>query len=305
MKISHTKAGKLDGSEREGLLIAHFGSSAEIEDETGKIIHCHIRKNLEPVITGDRVLWQIEQKDEGVIVGCVPRKSLLAHPGKHGRSKPVAANIDALIIVAAPATLSEHLLDRYLIAAENLKIPPLILLNKMDLLPQFPNIEKRLAVYEDIGYHILYSSAHTKHGLAALSKFLQDKTCVLVGASGVGKSSLIDSFIPNHAIAIGETSAKGLGKHTTTSTRLYHLDHGGNIIDSPGVREFGLWNATAEEITNGFAEFKKYLGHCKFRDCHHLKEPGCALKQAVIDGGINAVRFESYLKMMSEHSTKK
>src|SRR5688572_24069441 len=120
MKISHTKSSKLDGSEREGLLIAHFGANAEVEDEHGKIIYCHIRKNLEPVITGDRILWQPDQNDTGVIVSCLPRKSLLAHPGKHGKSKPVAANIDAIIIVTAPATLSEHLMDRYLIAAENL-----------------------------------------------------------------------------------------------------------------------------------------------------------------------------------------
>jgi ribosome biogenesis GTPase len=295
MKISHSKAGKVDGSEQEGLLISHFGANADIEDETGQIIHCHIRKNLEPVTTGDRILWQAEQKNNGVIVGRMPRKSLLAHPGKHGKSKPVAANIDAIIIVSAPPTFSEHLLDRYLIAAENLNISPLILLNKIDLLDKHLDIENRLSVYEKIGYKIIYSSVHTKHGLSALIEFLQDKTCVLVGASGVGKSSLIAHFIPQQTLVVGETSAKGLGKHTTTSTRLYHLPHGGNIIDSPGVREFGLWNATRAEILNGFVEFKPFLGHCKFRDCNHLKEPGCALKHEMSQS-----RMDSYQKMISE-----
>lgn len=302
MKVPHTKsikvAVKLDGTQQKGLLIAHFGSMAEVEDELGQVRQCHIRKNLEPVITGDHILFLPEQKNTGVIVGCLPRKSLLAHPGKQGKLKPVAANIDAMIIVGAPATFSEHLLDRYLIAAENLKIPPLILLNKMDLLQDYPDIKNRLSVYEKIAYPVIYSSVLTKHGLSELNLFLQNKTCVLVGASGVGKSSIIGSFISHPLLLIGETSAKGLGKHTTTSTRLYHLPHGGNIIDSPGVREFGLWNASEEEILNGFIEFKKYVGHCKFRDCKHLKEPGCALKKAAENREVSALRLESFQQLI-------
>jgi ribosome biogenesis GTPase len=300
MKISHTKPGKLDGTEREGLLIACAGAHAEIEDEFGKVVYCHIRKNLETVITGDHILWQPEHDDSGVIVGNLPRKSLLAHPGKHGKSKPVAANIDAIIIVGAAATFSEYLLDRYLIAAENLQIPPLILLNKVDLLDDMhlAEMQARLSIYENAGYQVIYSSVHTKHGLTDLEHFLRDKTCVLVGTSGVGKSSLIRNFIPEQHILVGETSAKGIGRHTTTGTRLYHLPLGGNLIDSPGVREFGLWNATHQEILNGFVEFQKYLGHCKFRDCKHYKEPACALKKAVADKEVSLIRFESYQKMV-------
>lgn len=302
MKISHTKSGKLDGTEREGLLVAHFGATAEIEDEFGKIIYCHIRKNLEPVITGDRILWQTDKDGTGIIVACLPRKSLLAHPGKHNKYKPVAANIDAMIIVTAPAAFSEHLLDRYLIAAENLKITPLILLNKMDLLEKHKHLklEPRLAVYEKAGYNVIYSSVLTKNGLSALDHFFRNKTCVLVGASGVGKSSIIANFIPEKNIVIGETTVKGIGKHTTTSTRLYHLPHGGNLIDSPGVREFSLWNASQTEILNGYKEFQKYLGHCKFRDCHHMKEPGCAIQNAVDQHEISATRLESYRSMIKE-----
>lgn len=303
MKKTHNiKIGKLDGSEKEGLLIAHYGANAEIQDEYGKVIYCHIRKNLEPVITGDRVLWQPEPDNTGVIVGCLPRKSLLAHPGKHGKSKPVAANIDAMIIVTAPATLSEHLLDRYLIAAENLKIAPIILLNKMDLLDKHnkEDIEKRLAVYANIGYPLIYSSVVTKHGLSDLNKFLQDKTSVLVGASGVGKSSIIDNFIPEEHVMIGETSNKGIGKHTTTSTRLYHLPHGGYLIDSPGVREFNLWHVNFDELLHGFVEFRKYFGHCKFRDCKHMREPHCAIQTAAQQHEISMSRLESYKQLMHE-----
>lgn len=302
MKISHSKAGKLDGSEHRGLIIAHFGATAEVEDENGKLVHCHIRKNLEPVATGDHILWQKEHDDEGVIVACEPRKSLLAHPGKHGKSRPVAANIDRIIIVNAPATFSEHLLDRYLIAAENLKIAPLILLNKIDLLnpAETTAVKLNLAVYEKIGYPVLYSSVLTKHGLSTLETFLKDKSAVLVGASGVGKSSIINHFTHDQPIAMGETSAKGLGKHTTTATRLYHLVQGGQLIDSPGVREFNLWDATREEILNGFIEFKNYLGHCKFRDCQHLKEPGCALKLAAEKNEISKHRLESFQNMVAK-----
>jgi ribosome biogenesis GTPase len=299
MKISHSKLGKLDGTERQGLLIAHFGATAEIQDETGNIIYCHIRKNLEPVITGDHILWKMESDNSGVIVGCLPRKSLLARPEKKGKVKPVAANIDAVIIVTAPATLSEHLLDRYLVATETLRIPAIILLNKMDLLNDTnrETIQNRLAVYEKIGYHVIYSSALTKDGLSTLDAFLHDKTGVLVGSSGVGKSSIIATFLPEQSIVMGETSAAGLGKHTTTATRLYHLPHRGNLIDSPGVREFGLWNATHAELLQGFIEFEKYKGLCKFRDCKHLKEPGCILQQAAEEHEISLARLESYRKM--------
>ncbi len=300
MKKSHTKPGKLDGTEREGLLIAYFGAHAEIEDEFGKIIYCHVRKNLENVITGDKILWQTEHDGSGVIVGCLPRKSLLAHPGKHGKSKPIAANIDTIIIVSAPATFSTHLLDRYLIAAENLKIPPLIVLNKTDTLTEKNKIEieTQLATYGKINYPIIQSSIFTKNGLIELEKFLENKTCALVGTSGVGKSSLISRFVPNQTIAVGETSIKGIGKHTTTATHLYHTAKGGKLIDSPGVREFGLWNATPQELFDGFVEFKPYVGSCKFRDCRHLKEPACALKQAAADNKISLQRLESYQKMI-------
>jgi ribosome biogenesis GTPase len=305
MKISPEKSSKLDGTERTGLLIAHFGATAEIQDELGHTVYCHIRKNCEPVITGDNVLWQPEHDGKGIIVGCLPRKSLLARPEHKHKSKPVAANIDAIVIVGAPATFSEYLLDRYLIAAENLQIPPMILLNKIDLLSEAnrEELHQRLNVYASMGYPVIYSSIFTKHGLSDLEKFFRDKTSVLVGASGVGKSSIISGFVPQQIIMIGETSAKGIGKHTTTGTRLYHLPHGGKLIDSPGVREFSLWNINQAELLNGFIEFKKYLGQCKFRDCRHLKEPGCALQLAANNHEISATRLESYRKLAETLST--
>lgn len=302
MKKSYTKSGKVDGSENKGLLIAHFGATAEVQDDLGQVHYCQIRKNLEPIITGDHVLWEKSEENTGVIVGCLPRKSLLARPEKKHKIKPIAANIDAMIIVTAPVTFSEYLIDRYLIAAENLNIPAIILLNKTDILKEHEKIDlmNRLNVYEKIGYPVIYSSIKLPKGLKTLEHFFANKTCVLVGTSGVGKSSIISTLLPEQTILIGETSAAGLGKHTTTSTRLYHLPQGGNLIDSPGIREFGLWHVNATELMNGFIEFKQHATHCKYRDCKHLKEPHCALRIAVEENTISPSRFESYKKMVEE-----
>lgn len=138
----------------------------------------------------------------------------------------------------------------------------------------------------------------SENGLKDLEKFLHDNTCVLVGQSGVGKSSIIAAFSEEKFVRVGETSEKGLGKHTTTMTRLYHLPHHSNVIDSPGVREFGLWNMDRRQILKGFIEFEPFLSECKFRDCQHLKEPGCAIHKAVEEGKISKKRYQSYKDML-------
>lgn len=299
--MKQTKKEKLTGNEREGLLIAHFGATAEVEDANGHVFRCHLRKNSEPVITGDHVLWQMENDQSGIVVAHKPRRSLLSRPEGPKKSKLIAANIDAMIIVSAPPPiLSEYLIDRYLVAAENLQITPVILLNKMDLLDEknYQAIAERLSCYEKMNYRVIFSSARTIGGLDKLNEFLRNKTCVLVGTSGVGKSSIIAKLAPEHAVVVGDTSAAGLGKHTTTSTRLYHLSHGGNLIDSPGIREFSLWNMPKNDILKGFRDFLPFLNECKFRDCHHQKEPGCALQKAVAENKISPARFASYLEMI-------
>lgn len=293
---------KLQGDEKQGLLVALYGSSGEVEDDNGQIIRCHLRKNMEPVITGDHVLWRLEQEGNGIIVGHLPRKSLLARPENKNKTKPVAANVDAMLIVTAPAMISEHLLDRYIVAAENLEISPVIVLNKIDLLNDKlrDEINDQLDTYRKLGYRIIFSSTYTKDGLDELETFLQDKHSVLVGTSGVGKSSIIASFVKSEFVRIGETTTQGVGKHTTTMTRLYHLPHGGDLIDSPGVREFGLWHMSKEEILRGFIDFKPFLNQCKFRDCQHYKEPGCVVLKAVEEGKISSKRFASFKEMLKE-----
>jgi ribosome biogenesis GTPase len=303
-KAFQKKPEKLTGNEREGLLVAHYGVSAEVEDADGHIIRCHLRRNLDPVITGDRVLWLPEEKQHGVIVDYLPRKSLLARPQNNYKVKLIAANIDALVIVTAPQALFEHLLDRFIVAAEHLKITPVILFNKSDLLKDDirDEMNARLKVYKDIGYQTIFSNTVSSDGLDELKQFLKDKTCVLVGASGVGKSSIISTFVPDQDVRVGEVSLNGQGKHTTTMTRLYHLPQGGNLIDSPGVREFGLWHMSSEEILQGFLEFKPFLTGCQYRDCKHNKEQkGCAFQQAAAEGKISPARFASYWELIREY----
>ncbi len=303
------KPAKLDGSERQGLLVTTFGANAEVEDEQGHLIRCHIRKNSDPVITGDHVYWLPEQQpDTGVIVGHLPRKSLLCRPESAHKLKLIAANLDAIIIVSAPPpVLSEEMIDRYLVAAETLKIQPIILLNKIDLLDQKHKVQmtEQLATYQKLGYIVIYSSTVTKDGLDELNAFLQGKTCVLVGASGVGKSSIIASLAPESTIRVGEVSANGLGKHTTTTTHLYHLPNGGNLIDSPGVREFGLWHVDKNDVLTGFVEFKNFLNKCKFRNCQHELEPGCKIQEALQSNQIDQRRYASYLKILASLDKKR
>lgn len=300
-KSFHKKPQKLTGRECEGLLISHYGIHADIETDDGKIVRCHLRKNADPLTAGDRVLWVPEESSEnsGIIQDYLPRKSLLSRPEGKNRMKPLAANIDALVIVTAPQALFEHLLDRFLVAAEHFNLEPLIVFNKSDLLTENARAEitTRLKVYQSIGYKALFSNTVTPNGLTELKQFLATKSAVLVGASGVGKSSIIASLSQDLSVKVGETSSKGQGKHTTTFTRLYHLPTGGTLIDSPGVREFGVSHMTEEEILRGFIEFKPFLDDCKYRNCRHGKDRDCALNKALEEGKIAEKRFRSYKEL--------
>lgn len=286
------------GPEQEGFVITRYGASAAIEDAQGTLYHCAVRPNLESVVCGDRVIWQQAGEREGVVVALMPRRSLLSRPDFSGRQKPLAANIDQIVILAASEPeISEGLMDRYLVASELIGITPVILVNKLDLLDDAgkAQLEARLRPYRDIGYQTLFASVRQEHGLDALLEQLKDKTSILVGQSGVGKSSLVKALLPDHDVRIGELSrATGLGTHTTTRTMLYHLPTGGHLIDSPGVRSFGLWSVSPAQVAQGFMEFRPYLGTCRFNDCRHLVEPGCALQAAVKDGKISPRRLASY-----------
>lgn len=286
------------GPEQEGLVIAHYGTQVAVESEPGVSQRCHLRANIDSLVTGDRVVW-CEGDPTGVVVAQLERHSVLSRPDPYGKLKAVAANIDQIFVVIAPYPEPHaNLINRYLVAAEVVGIEPVILLNKTDLLDADPALAQQmddlLAIYPGLGYRILRTSIN-QGGLEELHAALRERTSVFVGQSGVGKSSLVNVLLPEADLRVGalsESTRKGV--HTTTTAQLFHLDCGGSLIDSPGIREFGLWHMSKEEVEQGFAEFREYLGTCKFRDCQHKHEPGCAILGAVESGDITEARLESY-----------
>ncbi|HDZ57029.1 MAG TPA: small ribosomal subunit biogenesis GTPase RsgA [Pseudomonas xinjiangensis] len=295
------------GPEQEGLVIAHFGIQVDVEassgPQAGLIRRCHMRANLPALVTGDKVVWRADNQTGGVIVAQLPRRTELFRPDHRGQLKPVAANVDRLVIVFAPLpTPHANLIDRYLVAAEQADLEPLLVLNKADLLDQgdFQTIRDWLDDYAHLGYRTLCLSAGSGDGLDSLRESLQGHINVFVGQSGVGKSSLINALLPGVDLRVGALSdVTGKGTHTTTTARLFHFPAGGDLIDSPGIREFGLTHITHDELLEGFIEFRPFLGLCRFRDCQHLHEPGCALLGAVAEGNISATRMSSYRHILS------
>ena len=289
---------------RSGLVVANFGAKLIVEDSNGVLHRCAGRRKLGTLVCGDRVHWQGGDHQDGAVIALEPRQSELARPDKSGRKKTIAANIDQVLIMTSPGTeFSTGLIDRYLITAENLGIHPLIIFNKIDLLEedQLLEFKQQLAVYETIGYPVILTSSKTAHGLDALHPYLVNKTSIIVGKSGVGKSSLINQILPDAEARVGDISqATGKGTHTTTTARLYHLSgNKGDVIDSPGIREFGLWQITPHEVAHGFREFRDYAEQCRFRDCLHRGEPGCAVAEAVAQGAIANTRYTSYQRILA------
>lgn len=297
-KLQEELAGGDFGAEQLGLITAHFGIQAEVENEQGELYRCYLRTNLPALVTGDKVVWRAGNQQNGIITALQPRVSELCRTDSSGRLKAIAANVDLLVIVFAPLPIPyANLLDRYLIAAEDAKIKPLLLLNKKDLINEQNKQEfgELLAIYRNLGYQVLEVSKHLPETIQQLRTILSDHTSVFVGQSGVGKSSLINTLLPEAGLRVGELSElTNKGAHTTTTARLFHLPTGGNLIDSPGIRDFALTHTSKEIIEQGFIEFKPFLGHCRFRNCSHQHEPGCALLQAIAEGKINPNRMASY-----------
>lgn len=294
------------GPEQHGLIISHFGRTVDVEAqegaEKGQVLRCHMRTNLGQLVTGDQVIWR-QGSESGVVVAKLERKSELLRPNPYGEMKPVAANIDFIVItVAVEPTPFANLIDRYLVAAELSGIEPVILLNKTDLLNADNRgaIESMLARYRAIGYEVLEASSASEQGLSKLKARLDQRISVFVGQSGVGKSSLINVLLPGVDLKVGELSTQTKkGRHTTTTARLFHFPDGGDLIDSPGIREFGLWHIDPDQVIAGFRELSSVSGQCRFRDCKHEKEPGCALKSAVEDGTISQERWNSYKHILA------
>ncbi|MDN5752070.1 MAG: ribosome small subunit-dependent GTPase A [Nitrosospira sp.] len=279
-----------------GQIVAAFGRHFLVKTASDAALSCVMRGKKGGAACGDRVEIQLTAAGQGVIETILPRSAILYRSDVY-REKLIAANVTQMVIVvAAVPSFSEELINSCLAAAENQRIKALILLNKTDLTEPTRAAVASLALYRELGYLLLEISAKTD--VAPLLPHLQGHLSVLVGQSGMGKSTLINALIPAAERATaGISVALYTGRHTTTHARLYHLDENSRIIDSPGVQEFGLHYIDGEDLAWGFSEFHPYIGQCRFNDCRHGAEPGCALAQAVGEGKISRRRFDFYHKL--------
>ena len=281
--------------ELQGLVITRYGQRQLVESNNGDLFQATGRQNIGLSVAGDRVLFQKIGGNEGVVTAVYPRKTELKR-----QDRLIAANIDQLwLVVAIEPHYQFELIDRYLIMAENSNLPINIIVNKIELSNNDNQLSNDFSHYIDLGYDVHFLSVKNKTNLEKLKKSLVDRSHIFLGQSGVGKSSLINSLIPDLDLRVNEISTKSkLGKHTTTNTTIYHIPSGGDLIDSPGIREFQLDDLTEKQIVNGFREFKSLIGKCRFRNCQHINEPNCAIKKAIESGNINSSRYESYLNIL-------
>lgn len=294
---------------QSGKVVSRFGKKALISNHARQLEQCFIRRSLNnlgdltdsgDLVVGDNVLFDPTNK---VIESRLKRDSCLSRPDFYDGVKPIAANINQAVIVSAILPMySTQIIDRYLVACEHSQIEPLLCFNKTDLLTAdiAEKLENDICRYQRLGYRTIRLSALESLSDNTLMLELHNKASAFVGPSGVGKSTLINQLLPESELVTAEISSNSnLGQHTTTTSRLLYLSADGLIIDSPGIREFDLWHLEHTEVTHGFREFRDFIGGCKFTDCKHQDDPGCAIQQAVIDGLVSVERYDNYLKIVA------
>jgi ribosome biogenesis GTPase len=286
-----------------GRVLSVHGLASVVRTEDGREFRCAIRGLLKDlstdlrhvVVAGDVVWIRPEAGSEGLIEQIEPRQHILSRMSK-GRQQILVANVDRLLIVASAAepNLKPNLIDRFLVEAERMRIEPVICINKIDLVDP-ADLMPLAGVYGQMGYRLLFISATTGQGIEPLRRMLAGKESVVAGQSGVGKSSLLNAVEPELALRVGEVSRENeKGKHTTTVARLIPLAIGGFVVDTPGIRQFQLWDIVPDEVAGYYRDIRPYVSLCRFPNCTHTHEAACAVKDAVADGKLDARRYESY-----------
>lgn len=296
---------------QQALVLVSYGNEGIVELPDGSQAVCKYRRAIGRPFCGDQVIIEnlgAESAGEptAMVTDIVPRKNVFARADARQRKQVIAANLDQVLVVVAPRPEpSRDLIERYLVAVHSLGIRPVIILNKAELMCQgqfrSDGPLARLDDYRRLGYEVVETSCKTEPGLTALSALFRDRTSILAGQSGVGKSSLVNGLIPDIELQTGALSrVTGKGTHTTTTTIMYRLPDEGRLIDSPGVWEYGLWQMGQPELAAGFIEFSPFLGRCKFNDCQHNSEPHCAISEAVDAGMIDVWRYQAYLRLLEQ-----
>jgi ribosome biogenesis GTPase len=294
---------------RRGRVLSVYGLASDVETDDGTIIRCATRRLLKTLSTdqrhvvaaGDWVYFRPSGGNEGLIERIEPRHGVISRTSR-GRQHVMVANVDQMVIVtsAAEPNLKPNLIDRFLITAEQNGLRPLICINKIDLVDP-ADLQPLVGVYSRMGYSVVPMSARGARGIEPIRRALRGQASVVVGQSGVGKSSVLNAVDPSLTLRVAAVSdANEKGKHTTTTARLIRLSIGGYVVDTPGIRQFQLWDVIPEEVINYFRDLRPYINLCRFPNCTHTHEAECAVKDAVADGFLDARRYESYLSLLED-----
>lgn len=296
----------MNGEAEQGRVLVSYGGRGVIQTKAGERLECQYRRSVGRPLCGDYVTIERPSPSEGVVSAIAPRRNLFARANRRQEKQAVAANLDQVVIVLAPSPApSRDLVERYLVAAHSLGINPVLALNKAELMPTADLDARspllRLDEYARLGYPVLQTSCKGEPGIEALADGLTNRTSILVGQSGVGKSSLANALLPDLGLQTGTLSrATGKGTHTTTTTMMHALPCGGWLIDSPGVWEYGLWKMDAGELLNGFPDLTAQATGCRFHNCLHAHEPGCSVRRAAKSGTVFEWRYQAYLRLLEQ-----